>query len=113
VGSLSPKLSRRYSGQGSSLLELQAKSTSLDKDGSVSPILSSETSSTKSDKIDELENSAMEVDEKSVGSRNSITDLDMTVRSGMIDSILTNYSPDQSNALTILETDFPQNHLQF
>jgi hypothetical protein len=87
VGSLSPKLSRRYSGQGSSLLELQAKSTSLDKDGSVSPILSSETSSTKSDKIDELENSAMEVDEKSVGSRNSITDLDMTVRSGMIDSM--------------------------
>jgi hypothetical protein len=53
----------------------------------VSPILSSETSSTKSDKIDELENSAMEVDEKSVGSRNSITDLDMTVRSGMIDSM--------------------------
>ena len=87
MGSLSPKLSRRYSGQGSSLLELQAKSTSLDKDGSVSPILSSETSSTKSDKIDELENSAMEVDEKSVGSRNSITDLDMTVRSGMIDSM--------------------------
>lgn len=105
VGSLSPKLSRRYSGQGSSLLDLQAKSTSLDKDGSVSPILSSETSSIKSDKIDELENSAMEVDEKSVGSRNSITDLDMTVRSGMIDSMNVRKPEAKKNVTFSLDID--------
>lgn len=78
-GSLSPKLSRRFSGQGGSMLGSRSRSSSsLDsKDGNLSPVLSSKAA-VESEKLDtKMEVGGILFDE---------TVLDMTVQSGMVDS---------------------------
>lgn len=105
-GSLSPKLTRRFSGQGSPLLEMRAKSSSIDKqESSLSPSLSKPVSNSKTEMDNEFTNNEMEVDDKSLSSRSSTSDLDMTVRSGMIDSMNVRKPEGKKNVTFLLELD--------
>ncbi|XP_052066324.1 rho GTPase-activating protein 29-like isoform X2 [Mytilus californianus] len=99
MGSLSPKLSRRFSGQGSSLSGSWTRSSSsLDsKEGSISPLLSIHANI--SDKMDETASTKMEIDEKNT------LDLDMTVRSGMFDTMNVKKTDMKKNVTFSLDLD--------
>ncbi|XP_063441324.1 rho GTPase-activating protein 45-like isoform X2 [Mytilus trossulus] len=98
MGSLSPKMSRRFSGQGGSLSGLWTRSSSsLDsKEGSISP-LSVHTNT--SDKTDETASADMEIDE------NNTLNLDMTVRSGMFDTMNVKKTDMKKNVTFSLDLD--------